>query len=411
MKILWVKSGGLVPLDTGGKIRSFNLLKELARNHDVTFFTFYPAHAGDVHETLKQHFSQVVYLPVAMPAQRGIGEALAYARNLLTRSPYSLSKYDVQAAADSLRSLLSSQKFDILICDFLFSAPIIPWNFPVPKILFTHNVETEIWRRHCQVARNPIWKAVTWREFRTMERAEQEYLLKADHVLTVSGHDQKLFEAFLDPDRITVIPTGVDLDFFRPGPPPNFATRLVFTGSMDWMPNEDAISYFAKEILPLIRLKVSDASLWVVGRRPSPRLQALAKEVHGIHVTGAVDDIRPFVWDAAVYVVPLRVGGGTRIKIFEAMAMGKAVVSTPVGAEGLPVVNEGNVLLAESADAFASQTIRLLQDSNKRMSLERAARDLVEKNFGWAAAAASFEEAFSKAKSQAAQSVPPRPKS
>jgi sugar transferase (PEP-CTERM/EpsH1 system associated) len=396
VKVLWVKSGGLLPLDTGGKIRSFNLLKELGKKHDVTLFTFYPAQAADMHDDLKQYFSRVIYLPVVLPAQRGFGEALKYARNLVTRRPYSLSKYALPEVASALRKLLKEDRYDLLICDFLFSAPIIPWDIPLPKVLFTHNVETQIWKRHFEVARNPIWKGVAWREYRTMERAEREYLQKADHVLTVSENDRQHFGVFLPIEDMTVIQTGVDIDYFHPSSVQAKSNSLVFTGSMDWMPNEDAIQYFVKDIFPRIRGEVPDASLCVVGRSPSERMRALEKENSGVIITGTVEDIRPFSWDASVYVVPLRVGGGTRIKIFEAMAMGKAIVSTPVGAEGLPVENEKNILLEESAEGFASQVIRLLREPGERAKLGREARKLVEENYSWGAVAGTFDAVFEK---------------
>jgi sugar transferase (PEP-CTERM/EpsH1 system associated) len=396
VKVLWVKSGGLLPLDTGGKIRSFNLLKEVAKKHDVTLFTFYAAQAADTHDDLKQYFSRVIHLPVVLPAQRGFGEALKYARNLLTRRPYSLSKYALPEVASALRKLLMEDRYDLLICDFLFSAPIVPWDIPLPKVLFTHNVETQIWKRHYEVARNPIWKGVAWREYHTMERAEREYLQKADHVLTVSESDSQQFGMFLPNEDMTVIPTGVDIDYFHPSSVPAESNSLVFTGSMDWMPNEDAILYFVKDIFPRIREEVPDASLCVVGRRPSERMRALGKENSGVFITGTVEDIRPFSWNASVYVVPLRVGGGTRIKIFEAMAMGKAIVSTPVGAEGLPVENDKHILLEESSKGFARQVIRLLREPDERAKLGREARKLVEENYSWGAVAGTFDAVFEK---------------
>jgi sugar transferase (PEP-CTERM/EpsH1 system associated) len=396
VKVLWAKSGGLVPLDTGGKIRSFNLLKELGRRHEVTLFTFYGSHENDKHGELRQFFSRVMNMPISLPSQRGLAEAMQYAGNLLSLQPYSLAKYASPEAARALLLLLDEGQYDVLICDFLFSAPIVPWDFPIPKILFTHNVETQIWKRHYELARNPIWKGVAWREYRTMARAESRYLKKANHVLTVSESDKRLFSSFLPMDSMSVIPTGVDIEYFYPAEVASQGNRLVFTGSMDWMPNEDAILYFVEEIFPQIRLEVRDASLWVVGRKPSPRLEALANPESGIHVTGTVDDIRPYVREASVYVVPLRVGGGTRIKIFEAMAMGKAIVSTPIGAEGLPVIKEKNILLEERPDGFARQVIRLLRDRVLRENLGRAARSLVELSFSWGSVALGFDDVFEK---------------
>ena len=158
---------------------------------------------------------------------------------------------------------------------------------------------------------------------------------------------------------------------------------------MDWMPNEDGVAYFVEKILPLIRREIPEVAFWAVGRRPPRRLQSLASD--SVVVTGAVEDIRPYLAKAALCVVPLRSGSGTRIKIFEAMAMGKAVVSTSMGAEGLPVRHGENIILADDPADFARQVVDLLRDPPRRQRLGHAARQLVEESYGWPAVAAYFE--------------------
>ena len=166
----------------------------------------------------------------------------------------------------------------------------------------------------------------------------------------------------------------------------------MFTGSMDWLANEDGIVYFMDKVLPIIRQHVSDAKLWVVGRRPSSRLERLAKNISGVRLTGTVADIRPYMAKASVYVVPLLVGGGTRLKIFEAMAMGKAIVSTSIGAEGLPVAPGENILLADTAEDFARQVVALLRSQARREDLGRLARQLVERNYSWNSVGSDLSE-------------------
>jgi polysaccharide biosynthesis protein PslH len=405
LKLLWVKSGSLMPPDTGGKIRSYNLIRELARTHDVTLFTFYAPHSDDKHPKLEKFCSRVINSPIPLPRARGFSEAVNYARNLFSSRPYTMAKYCKPSVARALRELVRTSEFDVILCDFLFSADVIPWDLPRPKILFTHNVEEQIWRRHFQVTRNPIWKAVSWREYKTMRAAERHYVNLADHVLAVSEADRSYFSIYADDAKITVIPTGVDVDYFRPSDEPQQSDTLVFTGSMDWLPNEDAIFYFAESILPLLRREAPEAELRVVGRRPSQRLQKLGEELPGIVITGEVRDIRPHVHDAFVYVVPLRIGGGTRIKIFEAMAMGKAVVSTPIGAEGLPVRHNENILLAESPDEFARCVLRLLRDPAERERLGRAARALVEQNYSWRSVVRVFDTVFERLTGRSAEPV------
>jgi sugar transferase (PEP-CTERM/EpsH1 system associated) len=383
VRILWVKSGGLVPLDHGGRIRSFHLASILAQTHDVSLFTFYPPTPDDTHAELRRIFSDVVCVPLRLPVQNSVAEYLTYGKNLFSMRPYSATKYCQPHVAEELRKHLQEKSYDIIICDFLLTAAVIPWDLPGPRVLFTHNVEAQIWERHFQIARNPVWKAACYREFRTIARMERFYLQQSEHVLAVSDADRESFSSFLHPSRISVIPTGVDVDYFQPAPEMEEQNTLVFTGSMDWLPNEDGISYFVEKILPLVRQQVPDAVLWVVGRRPSAQLEKISERDPNVKVTGRVDDIRPYMAKASVYVVPLLVGGGTRLKIFEAMAMGKAIVSTTIGAEGLPIESGKNIVLADEAEAFAAQIINLLRNSAKRYDLGCAARQLVEERYSW----------------------------
>ena len=399
MKILWVKAGGLVPLDTGGKIRSYNILRSLSRRHEVTFFTVYSKHANDTHGELDQVFARVILHPLSLPSPKSMGGLSQYVRHVFSQQPYQILKYSSPAVAISLLKLLQNNTFDVLVCDFLAAAGIIPWDFPCPKVLFTHNVEATIWKRHLEVARNPLWTAICWREHRATALAERRYLNLADHVLTVSDADRDQFARTIEPAKIAVIPTGVDIDFFRPaaGEEPN---TLVFSGSMDWMPNEDGILYFVNEILGRIRNHIANVSVVVVGRNPSSRLLEMGKKTAGVHVTGSVEDVRPYIQRGAVYIVPLRVGSGTRLKIFEAMAMGKAVVSTTIGAEGLPVSHGKNILIADTPDEFAGAVVELLRDSVRRTRLGQAARELVVRGHSWDSVGRHFEsvlEPFAKA--------------
>ena len=383
MKILWVKAGGLVPPDTGGKIRSYNILRELARQHSVTFFSFYATHDNDLHPDLKNIFDGVVCMPLSLPAPKSLAEMFDYGVRLLSPQPYNITKYCRPDVRRRLHALLQQETYDVILCDFMAAAGVIPWDHPTPKVLFTHNVEATIWRRHYEVATNLIWKAISWQEWRKMEAAERRYLRLADHVLTVSETDRDAFLPFVNPEKLTVIPTGVDVDYFQPMPVDETADSLVFTGSMDWLPNEDAIFYFVGSVLPLIQQQCPNVSLEVVGRSPSRKLQALAETEKSLRLTGWVEDIRPFVARGSVCIVPLRVGGGTRLKIFEAMAMSKAVASTSVGAEGLPVRTGENILLADTPRDFAEAVVNLLRDPKRRKQLGTAARTLVQEKYSW----------------------------
>jgi polysaccharide biosynthesis protein PslH len=392
-----------VPPDAGGKIRSYQILRELSRRHPITVALFYAAEKNDCHAKLESQFAQLICWPVKPPNRGSWAGRAAYAMNFLSAQPHSVVRFCRPEMVRDLRRLINQKQFDLIVCDFVLAAPIIPWNADVPKVLFTHNVEATIWRRHFEVERNPAWKVVWWREYRTTLRMERKYSLSADHILTVSESDRQYFCKFSGAAKTTSIPTGVDTHYFQPLPAMEEANNLVFTGSMDWRPNEDGIIFFAQTIFPKIRQSVPGAVLWVVGRNPSAALKKMAEKESGIRVTGRVEDVRPYMGRGSVYVVPLRVGSGTRLKIFEAMAMGKAVVSTTIGAEGLPVTHGKNILLADEPDDFAKQVIGLLQNEPRRHELGSAARGLVEQHYSWERVAGDCEAIFNRVVEQYAQ--------
>ena len=390
MKILWVKAGGFLPLDMGGKIRSYNIVRQLAYSHVVTIFTFYPFTESDNNPALRDLVHRAICFPMPISSTRSASALFRNASKFFSSRPFAFLRYCRPAVSAALREVALSESFDVIICDFLLSCGVIPWDLPIPKILFTHNVEALIWQRHYEITKNLFWKLVSWREWRATLCTERAYLRRADHVLTVSDADRDFFASIIDSKVITPIPTGVDTDFFQSTKLPQLPNSLVFTGSMDWAPNEDGILFFLEKILPLIHGVLPAASLKIVGRNPSSKLKRVVEQHPCVTLTGRVEDIRPYLDEAEVCIVPLRVGSGTRLKIFEAMSMGKAVVSTTLGAEGLPVVNGKNVLIADTAEAFAAAVIKLMNDAALRKQLEDAARTLVEREYSWRSVSECF---------------------
>ena len=310
------------------------------------------------------------------------------ARSWLSPLPVDLWKWQVDAVRDRAGALIS-QGTDVCVADFLVSFPNVP-HTSAPLILFEHNVEYMIWQRLARLEHRPWRRALLEIEWRKMRRAERASCNDADLTIAVSEDDRARLETLAPRARCVAIPTGVDTTYFSPRETTETPHHMVFTGSMDWFPNEDAILYFADSILPRIRFHIPNATLTVVGRNPSDRIRVAADRA-GIVVTGTVPDVRPFMSEGAVYVVPLRAGGGTRLKIFEALAMGKAVVSTSVGAEGLAVTHGHNIAIADEPDAFARQVVELLRDPAKRDALGHAGRQLVESRYSWEHASTEFE--------------------
>ncbi|HXD75462.1 MAG TPA: glycosyltransferase [Vicinamibacterales bacterium] len=403
MRILWLKSDLLLPLDKGGRLRTWHLMRHLAKRHDITYMSFAGNGQEREIEGMREVAKDVVTVKRSDPAKRSVLFYMDAARYLADPLPYAIAKYRSAAYKSALAALLRERPFDVIVCDFLVPAVNLPKTLPCPAVIFTHNVEAEIWRRHADTKSSVPSRWLYRLQHKRMLRFEDETLQRFDGMLAVSDADRDTI-ARLYPDAAKkpawVVRTGVDTEYFQPNAereplntePVNLEPRLVFTGSMDWLPNEDAMKYFCADILPLIRAQVPGVRLSIVGRAPTPAVRALAGD--HIEVTGTVDDVRPYMHKAAVYVVPLRIGGGTRLKIFEAMAMGKAVVSTTVGAEGLPVTDGTDAVIADDPQAFAAAVVRLLRDDSQRRAIETAARDLVVRHYDWSAVAGELDEAL-----------------
>jgi sugar transferase (PEP-CTERM/EpsH1 system associated) len=399
MRILWLKSDLLLPLDKGGKLRTWHLMRHLAARHDITYLAFAEpgTPAADV-DGMREVASRVETIPRADAAKGSLRFYADAAMHVVDPLPYAVAKYRSAAFRRRLDALLGEHAFDLIVCDFLFPAVNLPKRLPCPAVLFTHNVESEIWRRHAETKPGIARRLLYGMQYRRMLGYEARTLARFDGVLAVSDADRDSF-ARLYPgaaaEPVHVVPTGVDTDYFSPSRPTLDIPTIVFTGSMDWLPNEDAMVHFCRHVLPLIRAEVPDVRLSIVGRAPTPAVLKLADDP-GVHVSGRVDDVRPYMREGAVYIVPLRIGGGTRLKIFEAMAMGKAVVSTGVGAEGLPVTDGEHVLLADEPAAFAGAVVDLIRDVDRRERLGAAARALVVSHYDWSAVAGSLEDALTR---------------
>jgi sugar transferase (PEP-CTERM/EpsH1 system associated) len=397
MKLLWLSAGLLLPLDKGGRLRTWHLMRHLAQHHEISFLSFAesdarPADLEGMHEVC----DRLETIPRADPGKGTWRFRLHAARYLLDRAPYAVAKYRSMAYRQRLSALLAAERFDAIVCDFLVPMVNLPSRLPCPLVVFTHNVESEIWRRHAETAGSAA-RPLLAAQWRRMLRFERDALARADLVLAVSDADARTLSRLYPGAAarpVHVVQTGVDTAYFAPRPEPPEPGHLVFTGSMDWLPNEDGMLHFVREVLPIIRADEPAVTLSIVGRAPTPAVCALAGD--GIEVTGRVEDVRPHVGRGAVYVVPLRIGGGTRLKIFEAMAMGRAVVSTTVGAEGLPVTPGRDLLIADAPATFARDVVGLIRHTGRRREIEAAARALVVGHYDWSAVATQFEEALAR---------------
>lgn len=389
MRLLWVKSDFLHPTTRGGQIRTLEIVKRLHARHEVHYVAYDNPSQPEGLQRAGEYCSYAYPVRQDVPPRRSLKFVLQLAANFASSMPLSLSRYCSAAMRNQITKLLHAREFDSVVCDFLFPAP----NFADMSgvVLFQHNVETMIWRRHVEEAPDRLRKSYFNLQAARMFTWERRMCRAAARVIAVSPQDGDVMRNLFGISAVSV-PTGVDLDYFRRPPQPPRKADLVFVGSMDWLPNSDGVHYFVREILPLIWQQRPDCTLAVVGRAPSPSTLALARQDSRIQVTGTVPDIRPWLWGATASIVPLRIGGGTRLKIYESMAAGTATVSTSIGAEGLDVTHPTNIRLADTPVDFAKQCIDLLKETRQREFVAAEALHLVTSRFSWDVVAGEFEK-------------------
>lgn len=392
MKILVPMPRPLFPTDTGGKIRTWNIFSHLSERVELHAISLAQRGRDDEGvEQMKKAFAS--YTPVYWNEARRFSASfyLEFVRMRFSRFPYFLGKYHIAELERVAQALHEQHQFDLVLCDFLHAATPFVGSTLRPRVLFQHNLEYRIRRQHWQNEKNPAKKLLLKAEWQKAFEIEREVCRDFDQVITVSAEDTRDHRAEFNIRHVADIPTGVDTEYFAPLSRPRVAGQLVFVGSFDWYPNEDGVNWFVMEVLPRIRSACPSVTLKIVGRNPSAQVRK-AVEHEGVEVTGTVPDVRPYIAESDVVIVPLRMGGGTRIKIFEAMSMQRAVVSTPIGAEGLPVENGREIVLESSAEGFANAVIRLLADERERRAIGHAAREKVVRDHTWSAVAARMEQ-------------------
>jgi sugar transferase (PEP-CTERM/EpsH1 system associated) len=391
----------------GTTIRNFNLLAGLAERHTVDLVTFLPPGAGgEAIDLLRPYCREILALP---QPPRPLADR---ARDtLLSSLPDMALRLYTPQMLDRLEALIRRVQppYDVIQVEGIEMAPymlalrsLAPRGEGAPRFVYEdHNAEYVQQQRAflTDVRRPRRWVAagyslIQWRKLAAYER---RVCRQADRVVAVSEVDREALRR-LDPQlEVAVVPNGVDLEFYRPGMIPPLAgmeaNALVFTGKMDYRPNVDAVTWFADAVFPSIQERAPGICFYIVGQQPHSRVAALGQRP-GIVVTGRVPDTRPYIAGAGVYVVPLRIGGGTRLKVLEAMAMGRAIVSTRLGCDGFPFVDGREVAFADEPKAFVERVIMLLREREQAVALGRAARAYVEAHYGWGAIVPRLEALY-----------------
>lgn len=379
MKLLMM-SGYLPHPSWGAGARSYHLLRSLAQQHTVSLIALTDVADTDVASKvalLEQYVHDIHVVEHPFSQGKRWRQLLSAVRG----QSHLLRRFTSQSMQHLLHNMLTSNQYDVVLVESVFLAGYsLPVNIPV--VIDQHNIEHEIlWRTYVH-ERSWLRKWYSWREYGPLKRGEIERCGRADVVVVTSERERDLLTSLLPGKSIKVVPNGVDTQTFCVSETPEVPHQIIFTGTMDYYPNIDAVLSFAYLCWPRIRTEVPDATWLIVGRNPSPDVRRL-KMLPGVTVVGSVPDIRPYLASSAVALAPLHVGSGTRLKILEALAMGKAVVSTSPGYEGLALVPDQHLLVVDQHNAFAESVIELLHNPERRAELGKAGRALVETQYSW----------------------------
>ncbi|MBD3401580.1 glycosyltransferase [candidate division GN15 bacterium] len=394
MKILVIDEEFPYPLNTGKRIRSYNLVRALARDNEVTYLAYGEA-GSDGYQSLERAGLKPVAAGQLRRKKSGLMFYWRLLLNLLSPDPYIVTHHYTARFRNKLNELLAGDPYDVIICEWTPYARYVRDIHGVPSVIVAHNIEASIWKRYYENDRNPLRRIYIGIQARKVENFERRCFGWAAGATAVSREEAEEIAGYGVHYPVEVIDNGVDIEFFSPDDTIPDPDTIVFTGSMDWRPNQDAVTYFVESIFPLIRQRRPSAKVFLVGRKPPLKVEQLG-QVDGVTVTGTVDDVRPFIDRAGVYVVPLRIGGGSRLKILEAMAMGKVVVSTSIGAEGLEVADGENILIRDEEQAIANQVVDCLEHPEKYHQLAEQGRKLVTSRYRWEDLGQRFHEYLAK---------------
>jgi polysaccharide biosynthesis protein PslH len=398
-KLLFYSAQNLVPADAGGKIRTSQVLKGMkGGRYEITLVAPIFSPITEEQDNIYKSLCDDLHVWKAAEPLPKWRRAL----DLLHPHPVNVTTDCRPQAVTAYNEALAKCQPDVIVHDFVHSAKLldIGARSNAKTVCFTHNVEHEIFGRHAAVAKHWLYKQIWRSQTAKMTRFERDYLKRYNAVVAVSERDKKIFENKLGLSNCHEIPTGVDLDFFsysNSGVNHGSDQKLVFVGALDWMANIDGITHFLSEVWPLIKRKVPNALFEIVGRNPTKEILKLVEASSGVSCKGHVPDVRPFVRSSQVFVIPLRVGGGTRLKAFEAMSQGCPIVSTTVGMEGLDAKAGIDFMLEDDPQPFANAVIELLLNIDHRKAISTSAYQLVQKRFGYQAAAQAFERVLDRA--------------
>ena len=379
--------------NTGKSIRTWELLAPAAKKHRITYL----AHVdGSTQPENVRKMEAAGFEVVCVPRRRVYDSLPAMLLGaipaMLDRLPIAVRRHFSPDYAAAVQKLVTERKFDLVHVEWSHYGVYLPLVEPLPTFICTHNVEFLSWRRLYETARNPVWMLLGLHEFRKMYRFEQNAYRNVDRLSAVSGPDAELIRSEFGVDNVDVIPNGVNIAAYDEIPNEPKPNHLVYCGSMDASVNQDAVEYFLRRIFPLILARKPETTFCVIGRHPPASF--LKWQNDHVTFTGALPDVRRALKEATLEIVPLRIGGGSRLKILEAFAANVPVLSTALGAEGLDVKHDTNIVLADTPEDFADRCVELLDDPQRRNRLITEGRRTVDERYDWSRLSPLVENAW-----------------
>lgn len=402
MRILWLGHNLAYPPKGGPLQRNYNLLREAAKHHEVHALLFdQPASRPtdvtpqDCVEELLKFCATVEWVPLSKDVL-GIGRYWRAIGGLVTGEPYEFRWLRSKDMARRLQRLMSQFRFDVVHADTLGLAPYVPLVAHAGTVLNHHDIESALVQRRALSERSLVWRKFWSYEAAHLLAAERRWCPSFHVNMVVSDDEGRLVKPSCGESKICVVPNGVDIEYFTPRSDPG-GNRLLFCGRLDQLANKGAITYFFNSIWPELSGRVKSLEIDVVGKNPPAWLLELSRRDSRVHVPGFVDDVRPYFQKATVFVCPITDGGGTRLKILDALAMGMPVVTTTFAASGLALQDGQHLLMADTSEHFIENTLRLLSDKVLRQSLTHGATDVVTRKYSWETIGHSLLDAYEEA--------------
>jgi len=402
MHVVIVDGDVSYPATSGKRLRTLNLMLRLAPRHRITYVGRCAPDGDEARlapEFLRGHGVEPVLVPEPVPRKRGLAFLARLAANQFSSLPYSVASHQSAAMRAALRRMSLERQVDLWQFEWSPYMSLLDADLPGPRLLIAHNVDTLIWERYRDTAAGMARRLFFAGQARKFARFEARAFRQADWVVAVSPEDAALIRQRFGQPKVDVVANGMDRAFYENVQGRRDPYHLLFLGALDWMPNQDAVQLLLDSIFPAVRRQLPQATLHLVGRHPAATLAQRVAQIPGVELHADVPDVRPFLGDCGIMVVPLRIGGGSRLKILEALATGLPVVSTRVGAEGLDLVAGEHYLQAEP-DAMPHVLVQAMTHHAPALAQAQKGRDIVLQTYDWSVLADTLEGVWEKCRRQ-----------